>query len=165
MDEELHILPVVRRDKISHLQSYPVGAKDISVALAGVPQFDNLNIRFGQVYIRRRAFNRPWGKATDLNRQELIGGRYHRSRITEYTPYAYEEQVRKGDWQIVVHAIPRIERPKMHEVCLAETLPRLREWLLQITEAGAPGPVDRDIEQLPTRKSGGCVDTQTAEVV
>jgi hypothetical protein len=44
--EDEQIIPTAIRSKIPHTLSYPVGAKIISEALVGVPQFSDLTVEF-----------------------------------------------------------------------------------------------------------------------
>jgi hypothetical protein len=45
--DQVPIIPTRRKSKIPHTHSYPVGAKTISEALFGVPQFDDLTVISG----------------------------------------------------------------------------------------------------------------------
>jgi hypothetical protein len=104
------IIPTLSKTKISSKLSYPVGAEQISVALASAPQLAEIKLHF---YLSRFHGNL-------VNK----GRRYHEFLRVEYTndsapaqewpiidPYGCPLQ---GGWEIIVQPVPRAMRSRVN---------------------------------------------------
>lgn len=112
------MIPTGYKDEIPKTHSYPLGAKAISDALAGVPQFDLLKINF--------SFG--WkGFAKD----RVPGAPY---RVLE-AGYTGPGLPLLSGWTIHVRPVPRALKHEIQTRLLAEALPRLKAWLLANPDA------------------------------
>ena len=127
--EEIKIIPTSYRAKIPKTLSYPLGAKTISEALAGVPQFDYLNINFR----RSRLAGHP---ATKIPYQ-VMEARYSGP---SHSFSASKSMIEKGyyspTWEITVLTVPRSLRHLLQGKLVAEALPAIREWLTTNPHSG-----------------------------
>lgn len=97
------MIPTGYKSQIPKTHSYPLGAKAISDALVGVPQWPLLKINF--------------------SRKGFVRDRWPESSL-EVLSICYA-----GSWEIYVNPVPR---PLKHEVqvkLIAEALPKIRKWL------------------------------------
>jgi len=134
------MIPTRIKSIIPKFLSYPLGAKAISDALAGVPQAGLLTIqfRFWNDW-RRRGMNKPyswipaWGKPVPV-----LCVSY--SNISP-TTFSSNDMIARGyyspKWEISVEAVPRIIKHQIQTKLIAEALPKMRQWL--IANAGATG--------------------------
>jgi hypothetical protein len=111
------VIPTAYRAKIPKTLSYPVEAKDISDALAGVPQEELLKISFQFLnhLAHRHGTSVPYPVLTVKYRG--------RGRLPTYQ-YSYFL-----NWGIEVHAVPRRLRHLLRGKLIAETLPKIKDWL------------------------------------
>ncbi|HXM24329.1 MAG TPA: hypothetical protein VN948_23945 [Terriglobales bacterium] len=127
--EEIKIIPTSYRAKIPKTLSYPLGTKTISEALAGVPQFDYLNINFR----RSRLAGHP---ATKIPYQ-VMEARYSGP---SHSFSASKSMIEKGyyspTWEITVLTVPRSLRHLLQGKLVAEALPAIREWLTTNPHSG-----------------------------
>jgi hypothetical protein len=127
---EIKIIPTSHRAKIPKALSYPLGAKIISEALAGVPQFDYLHINF-----------RYWNKLARHHGTEIpyqvLEARYS-GPLRSFS--ASKSMVEKGyyspTWEITVSAIPRSLRHLLQSKLITEALPAIRVWLTTNPDLG-----------------------------
>src|SRR5215510_5689712 len=99
--EQEHIIPTRHKSKIPHTLSYPVGAKIISNALIGVPQFSDLTIEFW--FCNKLA--RHHGTATPYR---VIQARFSGPLRSFSASKRMEEQnYYRPRWTISVDAVPR----------------------------------------------------------
>ena len=108
--EREQIIPTDRKAKIPQRLSYPIGAKEISDALVGVPQFSELSLVFSFWKFA------SYGTATPY---PVIRVQYSRP-VGYYSP----------KWSLSVNAIPRPLRHVIHDKVITEALPLIRSWLL-----------------------------------
>ena len=97
--EQERMIPTRYKDKIPHTLSYPVGAKVISEALTGVPQFAELTVAF-------RFWNqlaRHHGTATPYRVVEAQFSGPHR----HFSSSKQMEGFHCPRWTISVDAVPR----------------------------------------------------------
>jgi len=121
--EQEPIIPTRHKSKIPHTLSYPVGAKAISDALRGVPQFDQLivHFRFWNQLARHHGTSIPY---------EVIGALYSGPLRFLSGSRSIEEQSHDPRWVISVHAVPRSIRHEIQAKVVAEALPAIRSWLI-----------------------------------
>jgi hypothetical protein len=117
------IIPTRYKSKIPHTLSYPVGAKAISDALRGVPQFDRLivNFYFSNQLARHHGTSTPYA---------VVGALYSGPSRFFSASRSIIEQSRDPRWMITVHAVPRSLRHAIQAKVLAEALPAIRSWLV-----------------------------------
>ena len=123
MMEQEQIIPTRHKSKIPHTFSYPVGAKVISDALRGAPQFDRLILDF---YFKNQ-LARQHGTSIPY---EVIGALYSGPIRFFSASRAIEEQSHDLRWMIAVHAVPRSLRHVIQANVLVEALPAIRSWLV-----------------------------------
>ncbi len=110
------IFPTRFKKRISNELSYPLTAKDISVALADVPQANVMQIEFWY-YQRMKDRGKPY---TVLS-----------------VSYGFTPQITTGsyielcDWCIMVRPVPRRLRHNVNRLLKTKALPAIRIWLLE----------------------------------
>lgn len=128
--EQEQIIPTRRKAKIPHNLSYSIGAKAISEALIGVPQFGALAVEF--VY---------WGQFAHRHRtSDLHHVLYHVMEVVYSGPVRFHSASKNIEgirprWTITVHAVPRTLRHCIQCKLVAEALPLIRSWLLSNTHS------------------------------
>jgi hypothetical protein len=106
------VIPTGYKHEVPKTHSYPLGAKAISDALTGVPQFDLLEMYF--------SFG--WkGFAKD----RVPGAPY---RVLEVSYYGPGHSSLSG-WKIHVRPVPRVRKHEIKSKLIAEALPKIRKWL------------------------------------
>jgi hypothetical protein len=110
------VIPTRRKSKIPKTLSYPIGAKAITAALAGVPQEELLGIEFW------------FWKFSLWNRR---GHQYEAGSQHRVITVSYSGQSRYFDprWTIEVEAVPRSLKHEIQGKILDEVLPKVKEWL------------------------------------
>ena len=116
------MIPTSYKLELSSLLSYPLGAKNVSDALDGVPQFDALSIVFTPGQDNPHRVESPF----------LVLRVNYSNRVPGHS--ASKDMVEKGwydpKWEINIGAVPRPLRNAVKTALLAEALPRVRQWLL-----------------------------------
>jgi len=102
------VFPTRLKSRISHTLSYPVTAKEISEALADVPQAGALSIDFFH-YQRLRERGKPYAVLS-----------------VHYTLNSALER----EWSVQVRPVPRNLRHTVNELLKEQAFPAMREWLL-----------------------------------
>ena len=102
------VFPTRIKSRISHTLSYPVTAKEISEALADVPQAGVLSIDFCH-YQRMRDRGKPYAVLS--------------------VHYAFNSALER-DWSVQVKPVPRNLRHSVNELLRAQAFPAMRDWLL-----------------------------------
>jgi len=115
------MFPVRSKSRISHIESYPLKASEISNMLTDVPQAEVLQIAF-------------WRYSTQDDRTTriipLVRVSYFRGKPGISTPnYAIDEWL-GPKWEIRVSSIPRSLRHRINALLIAEGLPQMKEWLV-----------------------------------
>jgi hypothetical protein len=122
--EREQIIPTRYRTRIPHTLSYPVGAKAISEALIGVPQFGELAAEFW--FWNQLA--RHHGTATPYRVMQV---QYSGPKRFFSASKSMEEKGHYSpSWKIIVDAVPRSLRHLIQGKIIAEVLPSIRAWLL-----------------------------------
>jgi len=106
------VIPTGYKHEIPKTHSYPLGAKAISNALTGVPQFDLLQINFSSVwkgFAKDRVADAP---------HEVLAVNYHGPRVTLMS-----------GWTIYVRPVPRIRKHEIKSKLITEALPKIKAWL------------------------------------
>jgi hypothetical protein len=104
------LIPTTYKSKIPQGFSYPLGAEIISEALAGVPQYEQLSIRFSSYNVRSRGFQRL------ITTRELWILQIH----------FYVESI--YPWKITVGTLPSEHKHTAQEA-LKAILPEVHRWL------------------------------------
>jgi hypothetical protein len=120
MDSPAIIPTRYRKSKVPKTHTYPLGAKMISEALAGVPQFDGLTVRF-YYYKPMARFNKPSTRYQVLQVSYSGPGTSPWKRITENN--LPKRKVR-------VDAVPCLLRHTIQSELIATALPAVRHWLM-----------------------------------
>jgi hypothetical protein len=102
------VFPTRSRIRISQTLSYPLTAKEISEALADVPQAGALSIDFYH-YQRMKDRGNPYPVLS-----------------VHYAFNSAQEQ----DWSVQVRPVPRNLRHSVNELLRAQAFPAMRDWLL-----------------------------------
>jgi hypothetical protein len=105
------VIPTGYKSKIPKTHSYPLGAKAISDALAGAPQFDLLELWFSSGWKR-------FGRDRILVAPKEV-------LTLQYSgpggPLA--------GWKIYIRPVPSVRKHEVKSKLIAEALPRIRRWL------------------------------------
>jgi hypothetical protein len=102
------VFPTRIKSGISYALSYPLTAKEISEALADVPQPGALSIDFCH-YQRMRDRGKPCAVLS--------------------VHYAFSAALER-DWSVQVRPVPRNLRHSVNELLRAQAFPAMRDWLL-----------------------------------
>ena len=121
MERETKLIPSGYKSKIPKTLVWPVRAQEMSAALAGVPQFDELNLKFRFYQSDLSAFQWTWMTLlrVDYSRHDR-GFSSSRSMI--------ERGWHNRNWSIVITPVPSSEA-KIIRDHLLPALPKVAEWL------------------------------------
>jgi hypothetical protein len=125
--EQEPIIPTGYKAKLPHTLSYPVGAKVISQALIGAPQFGQLTIDFS--FWKRLA--RDHGTATPY--PVLYVG--YTGPLRYFSAPKSMVDYDAPRWTIRVEAVPRSLRHLIQSKIVNEALPSVRSWLIANTHS------------------------------
>jgi hypothetical protein len=106
------MFPTRMKTHISQTQSYPVTAKEISEALADVPQAEVLVIDFFH-YQRMKDRGNPY---------PVLSVNY---------AFKFVRAFRERDWSVRVSPVPRNLRQTVNCLLKEQALPAMRQWLLE----------------------------------
>ncbi len=127
----MELIPTKHKEKIPKGFSYPIGAKDLSEGLKGVPQYINFELWY-------RVKDTFWAskyheKVKAKEPIRVIQVEYYRSRVNRSTPKDWEESGHcDPKWTIRVYGLPSEYRAETKKQIIANALPKIREWLIQI---------------------------------
>jgi hypothetical protein len=123
--EDEKIIPTQYKSKIPNTLSFPIGAKAISEALLGVPQFSEISVHFS--FSNQLA--RHHGTSTAY---QVIDVWFRGPTRSIFASLSVEEQISRCPiWTIGVHAIPRSLRHVIKTKIMTEALPSIRRWFLE----------------------------------
>ncbi len=100
-----------RKSRISSKLSYPVGAQEVSTALAGAPQAESIEISFHSKYETMETRGKPYSIFT-----------------ISYDAASSSWALNPG-WSITVRPVPRALKHTVKEALINEFFPRIRQWL------------------------------------
>ena len=124
------VIPTDRKQKLPARLSYPLGAKEVSEALAGVPQFDRFALSF---------HGRPMHSAVEFD-AVLRAGAPHlvfRAAFHKREPFLSSPNlfVESGwydpQWELTVYPVPRQHRHAANVALTKQALPKVKQWLSQ----------------------------------
>jgi hypothetical protein len=123
-DVQQIIIPTLSRAKISHLLSYPIGAEQISTALASTPQLSEIRLLFfsWRYLPRLRESHYEFLRVEYLN--NAVPAQKHPIRSLYGRP-------KQGQWEIVVQPVKRVFRHRIKEYILQVALPQIGDWLVE----------------------------------
>ena len=124
-------IPTANKYKLPKEFSYPLGAKEISEALAEVPQYSKLSITF----MDRGIFWASKYKQSIKNNEqiEILEIQYYIPKGNISTPKKWlNEGYPNSGWKITVYAVPKENRHQANIALKAKVLPRLEQWLKKI---------------------------------
>ena len=122
------MIPTKLRWRISGELSFPLGAKQISEALAGVPQYAGLAV----------SFYPHWGETSAHIRAALDSGeplRVMEARYRNVRPDRFASQVLMDEgwydetWELAVYPVLRDRKAATGTLLLTTGLPKVRAWL------------------------------------
>jgi hypothetical protein len=117
------MIPTRSKKRLPRTLSYPVGAKAISEALVGVPQFDELTLVF---WFYNQQGSRPtFGGPFSVLEAEFLGPLRSFSASMDMIEKGYSPK-----WTIRIYAAPRPLRNLIQGKILGEALPSVRSWLI-----------------------------------
>jgi len=122
MQGTTRIIPTTYRAKIPSTTSWPIGAQELSDALADVPQFEEIRLTFS-FYMTQKAMLNHW-PSMDVVRFVYRKGANALSASNDMIERGHLER----QWSISISAVPRFERKRLHDTLLQE-LPKARAWL------------------------------------
>jgi len=113
-----------RKSKVPKTHTYPAGAKIISEALAGVPQFDQLTIDFRYVNSMARFHECS-------TQYQVLEAAYSGPGPRRFISKAMDEAgYNRPKWEIRVDAVPCSLRHTIQAKLVAAALPAVRAWLM-----------------------------------
>jgi hypothetical protein len=127
-----YIIPTVSKSKISHHLSYPVGAAAVSTALASVTQLPELKLHF--YFYSEHSLRR--GHYEFLRVEYLNNALPPAAEWPIWLLYSRPPQYR---WEIIVQAVPRVNRHRINEYILKTALPQVGIWLSERTGLSQQG--------------------------
>jgi hypothetical protein len=110
------VFPTRFKSRISHTLSYPLTAKEISEALADVPQSDRLTISFH--------FYEPMDRREKP--RDILSVRFTANEGVRILPTGFNDQ-----WSISVSPVSRAMRHQINLLLKEEALPAIRAWLIE----------------------------------
>jgi len=120
MDSPAIIPTRYRKSKVPKTHTYPLGAKMISDALAGVPQFDGLTIQF--------RYSKPMTRSsTPLTLYEVLQVSYSGPGKS---PWKLMAENNLPKWEVRVDAVPCVLRHTIQSKLIATALPAVQHWLM-----------------------------------
>ena len=127
-----YVIPTLSRSKISHHLSYPVGAAAVSIALASATQLPELKLHF--YFYSERSLRR--GHYEFLRVEYLNNALPPAAEWPIWLLYSRPPQYR---WEIIVQAVPRVNRHRINEYILKTALPQAGIWLSERTGLSQQG--------------------------
>jgi hypothetical protein len=130
-DVEQIIIPTLSKAKISSKLSYPIGAQQVSEALASSPQFIALKLRFYSGFdhgLRRGHY--------EFLRIEYLNSTQPADKWPISSLFRRPPQYR---WEVVVQPVPRHLRHRIKQYILDSALPQLASWLADRGELAQQG--------------------------
>jgi len=102
--------------------SYPVGAEIVSKLLAGVPQYELLNIYFAG-YVTAATLRRRIARGEPVG---IFEASYYHARPALNRPRSFRGL---ETWELRVHPIPRERKFETRRLLVEDGLQRVRSWL------------------------------------
>jgi hypothetical protein len=125
------IIPTLSRAKISHSLSFPIGAKDVSTALASTVQLAELKLHFYSGFdVGLRSGHYEFLRVEYLNNAKPAA-KWPISDLYKRSP-----QYR---WEIVVQPVPRAFRHRIKRYILDSALPQIAHWLAERAQLAQQG--------------------------
>jgi hypothetical protein len=127
-----YIIPTLSRAKISRHLSYPIGAAAVSMALASVTQLPELKLHFyfwSDNSLRRGHY-------------EFLRVEYLNNALPAPDDWAIWHLYKRPPqyrWEIIVQAVPRVNRHRINEYILEKALPQVGNWLSERTGLSQQG--------------------------
>lgn len=123
------MIPTRYRWRISRDLAFPLGAKQISEALEGVPQYASLSIRFS-CHVNLKTASRIREILDSGERLGVLEARYrhvrpNRSASRELIETGWYEET----WDLSVHPVPRERKFATRTLLLTTGLQKIRTWL------------------------------------
>src|SRR5512141_3066597 len=120
-EAESLLIPTLSKAKIASKISYPVGAEQVSSALASSSQFHELRLHFYSMFdhgLRRGHY--------EVLRVEYLNNARPAKEWPITSLYNRPPQYR---WEIVVQPVPRLLRHTVRQYVIESALPRIAQWL------------------------------------
>ena len=127
----MELIPTKYKSKISKGFSFPIGAKDISESLQGIPQYDKFVLTFhGRDTFWASKFNEKLKNKESIT---IIEINYSRIKATITTPKDWEETgYSSPKWSVRVYALPSEYRLNTKNQLTEEAMPAFKKWLIEI---------------------------------
>ena len=132
--EDVHriIIPTLTRTKISRHLSYPIGAEQISTALASTPQLSEIRLLF----LSWRYLPRLRESHYEFLRVEYLNNAVPAQKHPIWNLYGRPKQ---GQWEIVVQPVKRVFRHRIEEYILGVALRQIADWLVERSHLARQG--------------------------
>jgi hypothetical protein len=155
MERETLLIPSGYKSKIPSTLAWPIKAQELSVALAGVPQFDRLKLNFRFYKSDREALD--WASSW-ITLLRVVYSRHDRgfssSRAME------ERGWHNKSWSIIIMPTPSSEAKVAHDHLLP-ALPKVAAWLTRNNELQTIGTKSVRVV-WETKKDEVYLSTETA---
>jgi hypothetical protein len=130
-DVQQVIIPTLSRTKISRNLSYPIGAEQLSAALAATSQLPDLKLHFYSGFdVGLRSGHYEFLRVEYLN-QATPSEKWPISSLYKRPP-----QYR---WEIVVQPVPRVFRHRIKQYVVDSALPQIADWLIERAQLAQRG--------------------------
>ncbi len=126
----LPLIPTRYKQKVFHTHSWPIGAEAMSKALAGIPQFDQLELTFAAT----------WAFQSAATKYAVMHVRYQR-RLRSFSDgnAGSAHDLMELGWGLHICPIPRSQRHAIQTRLIEEGLPLAKKWLTDNTAGNRPG--------------------------
>ena len=134
------MFPTRDKEKISKTLAYPLKAKQISEALADVPQASELSLSF--CYWMSTAASRKYSQVC-----VVLSAEYHYLKTSQFTPH-YSEERGSNDpqWIIRIQPVPAQIKHGVAQLLQIEALPKIHDWLCARADVtGKEGSCDYNV--------------------
>ena len=144
------VIPTLSRAKISRHLSYPIGAEDISSALASTVQMQALKLHFYSGFdhgLRRGDY--------EFLRVEYLN---NATPAHEWPISNLHKRPPQYRWEIVVQPVPRVFRRQIKQYIVDSALPQIAQWLNERAQLAQRGSdilaffFDEATEEFPPRQ-------------
>ncbi len=127
----MELIPTKYKNKIPKGFSFPIGAKEISESIYGIPQYNKLELSFHD----RDTFwaSKFHEKIKEKNSITVIEISYSRSKANISTPKDWEASgYSDPKWMIRVYALPSEYRASTKAKIIKIAMPSYKKWLNEI---------------------------------
>jgi len=125
------VIPTLSKTKISHTLSYPIGARDVSIALRSAGQLPELKLHFYSGFdIGLRSGHYEFLRVEYLN---------NATSAEEWPVARLYRRPPQYQWEIIVQPVPRVFRHRIKQYIRNSALPKIAHWLAERAQLAQQG--------------------------